>query len=110
MGYQYFFDASYYDTSGDRSTGYGLKDKLFPRFRAFLENLQQPFYVKYITVTNHFPYTLDSEDTTFKGANTGDKTVDNYFVTAHYLDQSIKEFYAYLNKTGLAKNINHDLR
>lgn len=104
MGYQYFFDASYYDTSGDRSTGYGLKDKLlFHDSVPFLENLQQPFYVKYITVTNHFPYTLDSEDTTFKGANTGDNTVDNYFVTAHYLDQSIKEFYAYLNKTGLAK-------
>ncbi|SUP52303.1 Lipoteichoic acid synthase 1 [Weissella viridescens] len=28
MGYQYFFDASYYDTSGDKATGYGLKDKL----------------------------------------------------------------------------------
>lgn len=104
MGYQYFFDASYYNTSGDRATGYGLKDKLLFRDSVpFLENLQQPFYVKYITVTNHFPYTLDSEDTKFKGTDTGSKTVDNYFVTAHYLDQSIKEFYAYLNKAGLAK-------
>lgn len=25
MGYDYFYDASYYDTTGDRATGYGLK-------------------------------------------------------------------------------------
>ncbi|MBW1604887.1 LTA synthase family protein [Lactobacillus sp. Sy-1] len=106
MGYQYFFDASYYDVSGDKSTGYGLKDKLLFRDSVkYLQNLQQPFYVKYITVTNHFPYTLDSEDNddNFKSTNTGDSIVDNYFKTAHYLDQSIKEFYAYLKKTGLLK-------
>lgn len=105
LGYQYFFDASYYDTSGDKSLGYGLKDKLlFNDSVKYLQHLQQPFYVKYLTVTNHFPYTLDSEDSTFKTPNTGDKTVDNYFKTAHYLDQSVKEFYHYLNKSGLAKN------
>ncbi|MEJ6400087.1 LTA synthase family protein [Nicoliella sp. Es01] len=107
MGYQYFFDASYYDVSGDKSTGYGLKDKLlFNDSVKYLENLQQPFYVKYITVTNHFPYTLDSEDEdkNFKTADTDDSVVNNYFETAHYLDQSIKEFYAYLKKAGLLKN------
>lgn len=104
MGYQYFFDASYYDTSGDKSTGYGLKDKLlFNDSVKYLERLQQPFYAKYITVTNHFPYDLDSEDEdpNFKTVDTGDSAVDNYFVTAHYLDQSLKEFFAYLKKTGL---------
>lgn len=105
LGYQYFFDASYYDTSGDKSLGYGLKDKLlFNDSIKYLQHLQQPFYVKYLTVTNHFPYTLDSEDSNFKTPNTGDKTVDNYFKTAHYLDQSVKEFYHYLKKSGLAKN------
>ncbi|MFD1125834.1 LTA synthase family protein [Lentilactobacillus raoultii] len=105
MGYQYFFDASYYDTSGDRSMGYGLKDKLLFRDSIkYLQNLQQPFYAKYITVTNHFPYDLDKEDTNFKTTNTGDDVVDNYFVTAHYLDQSIREFYRYLKKSGLLKH------
>ncbi|PWG00581.1 alkaline phosphatase [Levilactobacillus bambusae] len=105
MGYQYFFDASYYDTSGDKATGYGLKDKLlFKDSVSYLQRLQQPFYVKYITVSNHFPYSLDSEDTSFKTTDTGDSTVDNYFQTAHYLDQSVQEFYQYLNKSGLAKN------
>lgn len=104
LGYQYFFDASYYDTSGDKATGYGLKDKLlFKDSIKYLQTLQQPFYVKYITVTNHFPYTLDDEDKdpNFQTTNTGDTNVDNYFVTAHYLDQSIQEFFNYLKKTGL---------
>ena len=107
LGYQYFFDASYYDTSGDKATGYGLKDKLlFKNSINYLQNLQQPFYTKFITVTNHFPYSLDDEDKdpNFQTTNTGNTTVDNYFVTAHYLDQSLAEFFAYLQKTGLDKN------
>ncbi|WP_048000289.1 LTA synthase family protein [Lactiplantibacillus herbarum] len=105
MGYQYFFDASYFDTTGDKSTGYGLKDKLlFKDSVQYLERLQQPFYVKYITVTNHFPFTLDSEDTDFKTTDTSDSAINGYFQTAHYLDQSIEEFYSYLDKAGLLKN------
>ncbi|AVK60889.1 alkaline phosphatase [Lactobacillus sp. CBA3605] len=105
MGYQYFFDASYFDTTGDKSTGYGLKDKLlFKNSVQYLERLQQPFYVKYITVTNHFPFSMDSEDTDFKTTDTSDSAINGYFQTAHYLDQSVKEFYAYLKKAGLLKN------
>ncbi len=106
LGYQYFFDASYFDTSGDKATGYGLKDKLlFADSNKYLHHLQQPFYVKYLTVTNHFPFDLDDEDkdSNFTTTNTGSSTVDNYFVTAHYLDQSLQEFFSYLDKTGLAK-------
>lgn len=106
LGYQYFFDASYFDTSGDKATGYGLKDKLlFADSIKYLQHLQQPFYVKYLTVTNHFPFDLDDEDkdSNFTTTNTGSSTVDNYFITAHYLDQSLQEFFSYLDKTGLAK-------
>ena len=106
LGYQYFFDASYFDTSGDKATGYGLKDKLlFADSIKYLQHLQQPFYVKYLTVTNHFPFDLDDEDkdSNFTTTNTGSSTVDNYFVTAHYLNQSLQEFFSYLDKTGLAK-------
>lgn len=106
LGYQYFFDASYFDTSGDKATGYGLKDKLlFADSIKYLQHLQQPFYVKYLTVTNHFPFDLDDEDkdSNFTTTNTGSSTVDNYFVTTHYLDQSLQEFFSYLDKTGLAK-------
>lgn len=107
MGYQYFFDASYYDTSGDKAMGYGLKDKLlFYDSVPYLEKMKQPFYAKYITVTNHFPYSLDAEDKdpNFVTTDTDSDVVNGYFETNHYLDQSIGEFYNYLKKSGLYDN------
>ncbi|MFT8669362.1 MAG: LTA synthase family protein [Liquorilactobacillus hordei] len=105
LGYQNFFDASYFNTNANNLTEYGLKDKLlFHDSVKYLERLQQPFYAKFITVSNHFPYELDKQNTSFKAANTGDTSVDNYFVTAHYLDQSVKEFFDYLKKSGLYDN------
>lgn len=105
MGYQYFFDASYYNTNSNNLTEYGLKDKLlFHDSVKYLERLQQPFYAKFITVSNHFPFELDKKNTSFKAANTGDSTVDNYFVTAHYLDQAVNEFFNYLKESGLYNN------
>lgn len=107
MGYNYFFDQNYFSQGNSDSAGYGLKDKLlFSESIKYLEKMQQPFYVKYITVTNHTPFELDEEDQDpdFKTSNTSDKTINNYFQTAHYLDQSLKEFFAYLKKSGLYKN------
>ncbi|WP_057876492.1 LTA synthase family protein [Liquorilactobacillus aquaticus] len=105
LGYQYFFDSSYFNTDSNNLTEYGLKDKLlFHDSVKYLERLQQPFYAKFITVSNHFPYTIDQKNTDFKAADTGDSSVDNYFVTAHYLDQSVKEFFDYLKKSGLYNN------
>ncbi|EJF01451.1 LTA synthase family protein [Liquorilactobacillus mali] len=105
LGYQNFFDASYFNTNANNLTEYGLKDKLlFHDSVKYLERLQQPFYAKFITVSNHFPYELDSQNTSFKAADTGDTSVDNYFVTAHYLDQAVKEFFDYLKKSGLYDN------
>lgn len=105
LGYQYFFDSKYFDTSADNSIGYGLKDKLlFAESIKYLEQLQQPFYTKYITVTNHFPFTLTNTDSTFPKGDTGDSLVDNYFRTANYLDQAVKEFFDYLKKSGLYNN------
>ena len=105
FGYQNFFDASYYDTDSENLTEYGVKDKLLFRDSVkYLEHLQQPFYAKFITVSNHFPFVIDSQNKTFKAADTGDSSVDNYFVTAHYLDQAVKEFFDYLKKSGLYEN------
>ncbi|MDK8210573.1 sulfatase-like hydrolase/transferase, partial [Bacillus subtilis] len=36
--------------------------------------------------------------------NTGDKSVDQYFQTARYLDESIKQFFEDLQASGLADN------
>lgn len=104
MGYQNFFDQTYWDGEGKNSSGWGLKDKLlFKDSTKWLEQLQQPFYAKYLTVTNHDPYTMDKEDLdpTFQTVNSGNSVIDNYFLTAHYLDESVKEFFDYLKKSGL---------
>ncbi|MBY7146546.1 LTA synthase family protein, partial [Levilactobacillus brevis] len=103
-GYQYFFSSSYYTEKSGYSVGYGLKDKIFFKQSAkYIEQLPQPFYAKLITLTNHYPYELDKKNTDFPATKTGDKTVDPYVQTAHYLDQAFGEFMTYLKKAGLYK-------
>lgn len=105
FGYEYFFSKSYFPKVKNYDAGYGIKDKLFLEDAAqYVQQLPQPFYAKLITVTNHYPYILDKSNKSIKAWNTGDNTVDPYVQTAHYLDQSIGEFYNYLDKTGLRKN------
>nr|WP_245328726.1 LTA synthase family protein [Lactobacillus colini] len=106
LGYNYFFDASYFSQNKEDKIGYGLKDKLlFAESAKYLERMQQPFYTKFITVTNHIPFDMDNIDKdNFKTAKTSDQTVNNYLETAHYLDESVREFFNYLKKTGLYKN------
>lgn len=105
FGYDYFFDSEFYDISGDRSLEYGLKDKLFFHDSAqYLEQLPQPFYSKFITVTHHFPYPLDEQNSGFPLAQTNDETINNYFATANYADQAIEEFFNYLKESGVYEN------
>lgn len=102
FGYDYFFDAEFYDMDNDRTLEYGLKDKLmFHDSTEYIEQLPQPFYSKFVTVTHHFPYPLDEENVDFPQAQTEDETINNFFVTAHYLDQAVEEFFDYLKETGL---------
>lgn len=104
-GYQYFFDSAYFDDKDDYNNGYGMKDKIFLKQSAkYLERLPQPFYAKIITVTNHYPYDLDKQNQSIAKTKTGDKTVDGYVQTAHYLDQAFGEFINYLKKSGLYDN------
>lgn len=105
LGYQYFFDSSYFNTNSNNLTEYGMKDKLmFHDSIKYLEHMQQPFYVKYITLSNHFPFVIDQKNKSFDAADTDDSSVNNYFVTAHYLDQALQEFFDYLKKSGLYDN------
>jgi lipoteichoic acid synthase len=104
-GYDYFFSSQYYKEKANYTVGYGLKDKIFFKDSAkYLQQLPQPFYAKLITLTNHYPYELDKENTDFPATKTGDKTVDPYVQTAHYLDEAFGEFITYLKQAGLYKN------
>ncbi|WP_313166788.1 LTA synthase family protein [Streptococcus parasuis] len=107
-GYNYFFDQSYFsEVTAENSFQYGLNDKImFADSIQYLEHLQQPFYAKFITVSNHYPYTssLIGDEIGFPLADTPDETINGYFATANYLDASIKAFFDYLKATGLYEN------
>ena len=106
FGYDHFFDASYYDTSSKEDMAeYGLLDKpFFEQSESLLSSLPQPFYTKFITVANHYPYKMNQDLTTISKAETGDASVDNYFQTARYADEAIEQFFNYLKESGLYDN------
>lgn len=104
FGYDYFMPLSYYKNKKGYYNGYGIKDKIFfDQSIKYIERLPQPFYLKMITVTNHYPYGLDKQNQTIEKTDTGDHTVDGYVQTAHYLDQAIGELMHWLDATGMNK-------
>ncbi len=108
-GYNYFFDSSYFTKqNSENSFQYGLNDKyMFADSIRYLEHMQQPFYTKFITVSNHYPYTSlagNSDEEGFPLAKTDDETINGYFATANYLDSAVKAFFDYLKESGLYDN------
>ncbi|MFC0301329.1 LTA synthase family protein [Virgibacillus soli] len=105
FGIDEYFDASYYDMSEDNVINYGLKDKpFFKESIPMLQSLKQPFYAHTMTLTHHHPYLIDEDETTIAPAETGDKSVDRYFQTARYLDESLEQFFHDLKEAGLYDN------
>jgi lipoteichoic acid synthase len=105
LGYDQFYDAEYYDMSGTNVKNYGMKDiPFFKESMPMLEKLKQPFYTKFISLSNHFPFEMDPGDTDFPAGDFGDSVVNNYFQSAHYMDESLKEFFDYLKADGLYDN------
>lgn len=106
FGYDYFIDSAYYDVNEQNSFQYGLHDKpFFQQSVKYLEHLQQPFYSKFIAVSNHYPYSkFEGDEAGFPMANTSDETINGYFATANYLDRAVEEFFNYLKASGLYDN------
>ncbi|MDN6194903.1 MAG: LTA synthase family protein [Atopostipes suicloacalis] len=105
LGFDYFFDSNYYNMDEERTLDYGLKDKLFfKESTEYIEQLPQPFYTKFITLTNHFPYPLGEENATIPKGTSGDNTVNSYFQTMRYTDEALEEFFHWLKETGLYEN------
>lgn len=83
-----------------------MHDKpFFQQSVQYLERLQQPFYSKFIAVSNHYPYSkFTNDEAGFLLANTNDETINGYFATANYLDTAVQEFFNYLKESGLYDN------
>jgi lipoteichoic acid synthase len=102
LGYDKFFDAAYYSMSSGNVKNYGMKDiPYFNESMPMLESLKQPFYTKFITLSNHYPFEMDPEDTNFPAGDFGDPVVNDYFQSAHYMDEALKQFFDALKADGL---------
>lgn len=102
LGYDQFFDAEYYSMIPENKKNYGMKDKpYFKESMPMLENIKQPFYTKFITLSNHFPFEMDPQDTSFPAGNFGDTVVNQYFQSANYMDQALEQFFNDLKADGL---------
>lgn len=91
FGYDNFYSLKTYDNQ--EVINYGLKDDVF-----FQESLEKYLkiggkkYSKFIPVSNHFPYEISELESEFPPASTKDETINNYFVTANYMDKQVENF------------------
>ncbi len=105
LGYDDFYDEASFEITNENSVGWGLKDKsFFEQSQPYLEQLEQPFYAKFITLTNHFPFELDEEDRSIEPYDSNSNTLNNYFPTVRYMDEAIEQFFNQLKETGLYDN------
>ncbi|MEI5906655.1 LTA synthase family protein [Bacillus spongiae] len=105
FGYDRFFSVDDYEVSEENSIGWGLKDiDFFNQSVEKMKELPQPFYSKFITLTNHFPYELDQEDKWVDEFTSNSRTLNRYFPTVRYMDESLKLFMEQLKQEGLYEN------
>ncbi|GAB6086190.1 LTA synthase family protein [Alkaliphilus crotonatoxidans] len=94
------------DLEEDEIIGMGLSDRsLFRQSITHLKSFEEPFYSFYITLTSHYPYTIEEEDQGLQLDETYQDTIlGGYFQTVNYLDRAIGEFIEALKEAGLYEN------
>ncbi|MBD8037143.1 LTA synthase family protein [Solibacillus sp. A46] len=97
-----FYDIESYEVTEETSVNWGLKDiPFFEQSAALMKEMPQPFYSRLITLTNHYPFYLDPEDVMIPEYDSNSGTLNRYFQTVRYLDESVKEFFDDLKEQGL---------
>lgn len=105
LGYDYFYGEDAFEVTEDNSIGWGLKDKsFFEQSMKYLQSIKQPFYTKFITLTNHFPFDLNEKDRTIEPYDSNSNTLNNYFPTVRYTDEALEQFFNQLKDAGLYEN------
>ncbi|SFL82282.1 Phosphoglycerol transferase MdoB [Gracilibacillus orientalis] len=102
IGYDHFYDENAYEVTDENSVGWGLKDKdFFKQSIKYMQQMEEPYYSKFITLTNHYPFELDEEDATIEKYDSNSNTLNSYFQTARYMDESVEEYFDYLKEAGI---------
>lgn len=120
LGYDQFFDKPYYKVNSKNSIGWGLKDiEFFQQSTPLIQQMPQPFYAKFITLTNHHPFVLEApaasptpsasatkaqEQSIEKNEPDFKGIVTDYFKTVTYFDSALKVFFDEMKKAGLYDN------
>ena len=104
IGVDQFFDEKSYDLGNPEDmTEWGLlDDSFFEQSIPMLEELPEPFYAKFITLTNHFPYTMPSEDYELVPKfETSSTTLNNFPQALAYQDYALGLFIDELKANGM---------
>ncbi|UOY91101.1 LTA synthase family protein [Ectobacillus sp. JY-23] len=105
LGYDRYFNELDYKIDDTNKLSWGLKDKeFFDQSVDMLKTLKQPFYTRFITLTNHYPFLYDDSTKLIEPYNSGNGTVDRYFVTVRYMDEALKHFVERLKAEGIYDN------
>ncbi|MEK4229936.1 LTA synthase family protein [Solibacillus sp. FSL H8-0538] len=100
-----FYDIDSYEVTDENSVNWGLKDiPFFEQSTDLMKEMPQPFYSRMITLTNHYPFYLEDEDIMIDEYTSSSGTLNRYFQTVRYMDESIKEFFDDLKEKGLYDN------
>ncbi|WP_164216110.1 LTA synthase family protein [Virgibacillus sp. YIM 98842] len=102
LGVDHFYGEEAYEITAENSVGWGLKDKpFFEQSIKYLQSMEEPYYAKFITLTNHFPFELDEEDKSIEPYDSNSNTLNNFFPTVRYMDESIELFFNQLKDAGI---------
>lgn len=102
LGYDRFYEVNDFNVNEENSVGWGLKDmEFFEQSIQHLKEMPKPFYAKFITLTNHFPFELEHEDQLIEPFDSGSQTLNNYFPTVRYQDEALKQFIQKLKEEGI---------
>ncbi|WP_431799996.1 LTA synthase family protein [Halobacillus andaensis] len=93
LGYDEYYSKEDYDVTEDKSYGWGYLDEyFFSDSLDKMEELEQPFYNKMITLTNHHPFTLPEDKKFIEEGDTSSGTLNRFFQTIRYQDEALKQF------------------
>ncbi|SES30207.1 LTA synthase family protein [Salisediminibacterium halotolerans] len=103
LEYDTYYALDAFDVDEDNSVGWGLKDIDFiEQSMPYIEDdMEEPFFAKFKTLTNHFPYELDDEDHFIDQFDSNSNIVNRYFPTVRYTDEALRIMFEKFQDSGL---------